>query len=143
VEQNLVILGGNMIGCEVAEFLTEKGNRVSVVKMRPGTAMAEDCEPTNRRGLLDSLQEYGVELLTGYRVEGLSGEGVQVVHRDSGERRTLEAETVVLALGSQPERRLVEGSHEDELKTYPIGDCREPENIRQAVYDGALVGRQI
>jgi NADPH-dependent 2,4-dienoyl-CoA reductase/sulfur reductase-like enzyme len=143
VEQNVVILGGNMIGCEVAEFLAERRNRVSVVKMRPGTELAEDCEPTNRRGLLDSLQEHRTELLTGYRVEGLTAEGVQVVHRDSGEERTLEAEFVVLALGSQPERRLMEVSSKEERETYPIGDCRNPENIRQAVYDGALVGRQI
>jgi len=141
--QNVVIIGGNMLGCEVAEFMADKGNFVSVIKMRPGAAMAEDCEPTNRRGLLDSLQECRVSLLSGFKVEGLTGDGVKVIERDSGEERTLEAETIVLALGAKPERSLIEDMKKEEVKFYPIGDCRQPNNIRQAIYEGALIGRQI
>jgi 2,4-dienoyl-CoA reductase-like NADH-dependent reductase (Old Yellow Enzyme family)/thioredoxin reductase len=143
VAQKVVVIGGNMLGCEVAEFMADQGNIVSVIKMRPGAAMAEDCEPTNRRGLLDSLQECRVNLLSGFKVEGLTGDGVKVVQRDSGEERTLEAETIVLALGATPERSLVDDLKKEEIEFYPIGDCRGPNNIRQAIYDGALVGRQI
>jgi len=143
VGQKVVVLGGNMLGCEVAEFMADKGNLVSVIKMRPGAAMAEDCEPTNRRGLLDSLQECRVNLLNNYKVEGLTGEGVKVVQRDSGEERMLEAETVVLALGAKPQRGLLEDLKKEEVKFHPIGDCRQPNNIRQAIYEGALVGRQL
>jgi thioredoxin reductase len=111
--------------------------------MRPGAAMAEDCEPTNRRGLLDSLQECRVNLLSNYKVAGLTGAGVKVVQRDSGEERTLEAETVVLALGAKPERGLLEDLKKEEVTFHPIGDCRQPNNIRQAIYEGTLIGRQI
>jgi NADPH-dependent 2,4-dienoyl-CoA reductase/sulfur reductase-like enzyme len=143
VAQKVVVIGGNMLGCEVAEFMADQGNIVSVIKMRPGAAMAEDCEPTNRRGLLDSLQECRVSLLSGFKVEGLTDDGVKVVQRDSGEERTLEAETIVLALGATPERSLVDDLKKEEIEFHPIGDCRQPNNIRQAIYDGALVGRQI
>ncbi len=105
--------------------------------------MAEDCEPTNRRGLLDALQECRVNFLSGFKLEGLSADGVKVIHRDSGEERTLEAETIVLALGAEPERRLVDDLKKEEIEFYPIGDCRQPKNIRQAIYEGALVGRQL
>jgi 2,4-dienoyl-CoA reductase-like NADH-dependent reductase (Old Yellow Enzyme family)/thioredoxin reductase len=143
VAQKVVVIGGNMLGCEVAEFMADQGNIVSVIKMRPGAAMAEDCEPTNRRGLLDSLQECRVNLLSGFKVEGLTDDGVKVVQRDSGEERTLEAETIVLALGATPERGLIDDLKKEEIEFHPIGDCRRPNNIRQAIYDGALVGRQI
>jgi len=143
VAQKVVVIGGNMLGCEVAEFMADQGNLVSVIKMRPGGAMAEDCEPTNRRGLLESLQECRVSLLTDFKVEGLSGDGVKVVQRDSGEERTLEAETIVLALGATPERSLVGDLKKKEIEFHPIGDCRQPNNIRQAIYEGALVGRQL
>jgi NADPH-dependent 2,4-dienoyl-CoA reductase/sulfur reductase-like enzyme len=143
VAQKVVILGGNMLGCEVAEFMADQGNIVSVIKMRPGAAMAEDCEPTNRRGLLDSLQECRVSLLSGFKVEGFTDDGVKVVQRDSGEERTLEAETIVLALGATPERSLVDDLKKEEIEFHPIGDCRQPNNIRQAIYEGALVGRQL
>ncbi len=141
--QKVVVLGGNMLGCEVAEFIAEKGNLVSVIKMRPGSAMAEDCEPTNRRGLLDSLQTCTVNLLSNYKVEGLTDDGVKVVKRDSGEELTLEAETIVLALGSKPDQGLVNALQKEDTSFYHIGDCREPKNIRQAIYEGALIGRQI
>ena len=132
-----------MLGCEVAEFLADQGNLVSVIKMRPGAAMAEDCEPTNRRGLLDSLEECRVSLLSDFKVAGLTGDGVKIVGRDSGEERTLEAETIVVALGAAPERGLVDKLKKEEIEFHPIGDCRQPNNIRQAIYDGALVGRQL
>jgi pyruvate/2-oxoglutarate dehydrogenase complex dihydrolipoamide dehydrogenase (E3) component len=132
-----------MLGCEVAEFMADQGNLVSVLKMRPGAAMAEDCEPTNRRGLLDSLEECRVKLLSGFKVEGLAGDGVNIVQRDTGEKRTLEAETIVLALGATPERGLFEDLKKEEIEFHAIGDCRQPNNIRQAIFEGALVGRQL
>jgi 2,4-dienoyl-CoA reductase-like NADH-dependent reductase (Old Yellow Enzyme family)/thioredoxin reductase len=143
VAQKVVVIGGNMLGCEVAEFMADQGNLVSVIKMRPGTEMAEDCEPTNRRGLLDSLQECRVSFLSGFKVAGLTGAGIKLVQRDSGEERTLEAETIVLALGATPERSLVDDLKKAEIEFHPIGDCRQPKNIRQAIYEGALVGRQL
>jgi len=143
VGQKVVVIGGNMLGCEAAEFMADQGNIVSVIKMRPGAAMAEDCEPTNRRGLLDSLQECRVNLMSGFKVEGLTGAGVKVVQRDSGEERTLEAETIVLALGAKPERRLFDDLKKADVEFHPIGDCRQPNNIRQAIYEGALIGRQL
>ena len=143
VAQKVVVIGGNMLGCEVAEYMADQGNLVSVIKMRPGGAMAEDCEPTNRRGLLDSLQECRVSLLSDFKVVGLTDEGVKIIQRDSGEERTLEAETIVLALGATPERSLVEDLKKEEIEFHAIGDCRQPKNIRQAIYDGALVGRQL
>jgi 2,4-dienoyl-CoA reductase-like NADH-dependent reductase (Old Yellow Enzyme family)/thioredoxin reductase len=143
VGQKVVVIGGNMLGCEVAEFMADQGNLVSVIKMRPGAEMAEDCEPTNRRGLLDSLKECRVSFLSGFKVAGLAGDGVKVVQRDSGEERTLEAETIVLALGATPDRSLVDDLKKEEIEFHPIGDCRQPNNIRQAIYEGALVGRQL
>ena len=143
VAQKVVVIGGNMLGCEVAEFMADQGNLVSVIKMRPGGAMAEDCEPTNRRGLLDSLQECRVNLLSDLKVQGLVNEGVKVVERDSGEERTLDADTIVLALGAKPERSLVQDLKKAEVEFHAIGDCRQPRNIRQAIYEGALVGRQL
>ncbi|MCP4694575.1 MAG: FAD-dependent oxidoreductase [Desulfobacterales bacterium] len=141
--RKVVIIGGNMLGCEVAEFMTEKGNLTSVIKMRPGGAMAENLEPTNRRGLLDCLEECRVNFITDYKVEGLSSEGVRVVQRDTGEEQILEAETIVLALGAKPERTLLETLKEKGIAFHPIGDCQKPRNIREAIYEGHLIGRQV
>jgi len=141
--QNVVILGGNMIGCETAEFIAEKGNKVSVIKMRPSAVIAEDMEPTNRRGLLDSLAAHKVQLLTDFRVERITSDGVKISKRESEEELTIKADTIVLALGSEPVYDLADAMKKKDILFYTIGDCEKPRNIRQAIYEGALIGRQI
>jgi len=138
-----VILGGSMIACETAEFLSEKRTKVSVIKMRPGPLMAEDMEPTNRRGLLDALQDRKVQMLTDFEVEGITNDGVKVVDRKSGKKQDIKADAVVSALGSKSVRDLAEIAEQTGRKIYIIGDCNKPNNIKQAVYDGSLCGRRI
>jgi 2,4-dienoyl-CoA reductase-like NADH-dependent reductase (Old Yellow Enzyme family)/thioredoxin reductase len=141
--QKVVIVGGSMMGCETAEFLAERGNEVSVIKMRPGADMAVDCEPTNRQGLLEALDANKVNLLSDYKIENFTSDGAKIVKRGTGDELTLAADTIVLALGSSPQRQLAEALEKAGRPFHPIGDCENPHNIRQAIYQGALIGRMI
>jgi len=139
--KKVAILGGGEVGCETAEFLAQKGNEVTVIEMLP--LIASDMEPTNRRGLLDSLKELKVRLLTNLKVEESITGGVKVVNTESGEAQTIEAEAIVLALGSQPKRDLAERLEKEGIDFYAIGDCQEPRRIKEAIYEGSLIGRQV
>lgn len=139
--KKIVILGGGEVGCETAEFLAQKGNGVTVIEMLP--LAASDMEPTNRRGLLDSLKELKVRLLTNLKVEEIITGGVKVVNTESGEVQTIKAEAIVLALGSQPERDLADRLEKEGIDFYTIGDCQEPGRIKEAIYEGSLIGRQV
>jgi 2,4-dienoyl-CoA reductase-like NADH-dependent reductase (Old Yellow Enzyme family)/thioredoxin reductase len=141
--RKVVVLGGSFMGCETAEYLAQKGNEVSVIKMRPGDEMAVDCEPTNRRGLLEALDACHVNLLSDYTIEEFTSDGARIAKRGSGDELTLTADTIVLALGSEPQRQLADALEEAGRCFHPIGDCENPHNIRQAIYQGALVGRMI
>jgi len=105
--------------------------------------IASDMEPTNRRGLLDSLKELKVRLLTNLKMEEIITGGVKVVNTESGEVQTIEAEAIVLALGSQPKRDLAERLEKEGIDFYAIGDCQEPGRIKEAIYEGSLIGRQV
>jgi len=102
-------------------------------------------EPTNRRGLLDALQEYGdkVKLLTNHKIVKRTSDGLEAVKGESGEKVTINADAIVLALGSAPVNKLAESLKRENIEFYCIGDCKDPKNIRQAIYEGSLVGRQI
>ena len=139
--KRVVILGGGMVGCETAEFLAQKDNEVTVVEMLP--QVASDMEPTNRRGLLDSLNNLKVSLLTNLRVEEITPAGVRVINTESGQEQTIKADIIVLALGSQPNDDLAEELRRKRVDFYLIGDCREPRDIKEAIYEGSLIGRQI
>ena len=141
--QKVAVIGGSMMACETAEFMADQGNEVSVIKMRSGSYMAEDCEPTNRRGIMEFMQEHKVQEITDHKLEKITSDGVDLIDNATGEPVSFEASVVVLALGSAPVRDLADALEEQGITSRMIGDCYQPKNIKQAIYQGALVGRQV
>lgn len=142
-KQKVAILGGSMMACETAETLAAYDNEVSVIKMRPGTYMAEDCEPTNRRGIMEFLDKHNVAQITDHTFEKITKTGVEITDNATGKTALIDADVVVIALGSTPQRALADQLEADGIEFKMIGDCCKPNNIKKAIYDGALVGRQI
>ena len=66
-----------------------------------------------------------------------------IVEDKSGKKESLEADSVVFALGSRSNRRLVEAL-KDKVKTvYAIGDCVRPGRVHNAVQEAAHLAREI
>jgi NADPH-dependent 2,4-dienoyl-CoA reductase/sulfur reductase-like enzyme len=141
--KKVAVIGGSMMACETAEYMAARKNEVSVIKMRPGSYMAEDCEPTNRRGIMEFMQQHKVREITDHGFERITGAGVDLVDNVTGRPVSLEADVVVLALGSDPVRDLAEALEEQGVSFRMIGDCCQPKNIKQAIYQGSLAGRQV
>lgn len=141
--KKVAVIGGSMLACETSELIASQGNEVCVIKMRPGTYMAEDCEPTNRRGIMEFMKEHKVREITDHKLERITDRGVELVDNISGELVSVEADLIVLALGSSPVRDLCDALEEKEIPFTMIGDCTTPKNIKQAIYQGALAGRQV
>ena len=140
VGERVVIIGGELVGCETAEFLAEKGKEVTVT--RRGSEMAIRVGPSLRPLLLKRLADKGVKLLPGVKYEGITSRGLALTTKE-GLRKTIEADTTILAAGSQPNDRLF-----DELKgmvseIYSVGDCVEPRTIRDAIAEGFRIGCKI
>ncbi len=55
----------------------------------------------------------------------------------------LEADTVVLAVGTKPNRHLTEELKGIVPEVYSIGDCVEPRDALDAIREGAELGRKI
>jgi hypothetical protein len=55
----------------------------------------------------------------------------------------LPADTVVMAVGAKPENNLLAELQEIVPEVYAIGDCVQARNAREAISEGAEVGRQI
>jgi 2,4-dienoyl-CoA reductase-like NADH-dependent reductase (Old Yellow Enzyme family)/thioredoxin reductase len=141
--QKVAVVGGSMLACETAELMASQGNRVTAIKMRPGSYMAEDCEPTNRRGIMDYLREHRVNEVTDHKFNKITPTGVELTNTETGNTVTVEADVVVLALGSQPTNNLADLLEKKGIPFRMIGDCCQPKNIKQAIYQGALAGRQL
>ncbi|MFC1916812.1 FAD-dependent oxidoreductase [Chloroflexota bacterium] len=140
VGNSVAIIGGELVGCETAEFLVEKGKKVTVT--RRGPEMALRVGSVLRPFFLDRLLEKGVTLLTGIRYEGVTAEGLTVMTKE-GERKTIEADTIVLAVGSTPDKKLYEEVKGKVPEIHLAGDCVEPRTIREAIADGYSIGLKI
>jgi len=98
--RSLIILGAGYIGCEFGHFFSTLGAAVTVVD-RSGAIAGEDEDV---RGLF--TEEFGkrVDLLLHTEVVEVAREsgGVRVTIEKEGERRTLEAEVLLVAMGRRP-----------------------------------------
>ena len=140
VGNKVVVIGGELVGCETAEFLAEKGKKVTVT--RRGAEMALRVGPTLRDFFLDRLWQKGVALLTEIRYNEVTPEGLVVMTKE-GERKTIKADTIVLAAGAIPDRMLYQEVKGKVSETYLAGDCVEPRRIREAIADGYRIGLEI
>ena len=139
VGERVAIIGGELVGCETAEYLADQGRKVIVT--RRGGAMAASTNPLARDILLARLKARGVTLLPGVKYEEITDEGV-VITRE-GQRQTILADTIVLAAGAIPEVSLLSALQARGIPVYAIGDCASPGKIADALRDGARVGREI
>ena len=92
---------------------------------------------------MDALKEYQVKIITELEIEEVNDKGVSVMDRLTGERRFIEAEAMVLAMGTQSVQGLAEALEQKPIEHVTIGDCREPRNVMDSVYEGSLISRQI
>lgn len=133
VGENVVVIGGEMVGCEVAEFLAEQGKKVTVT--RRGGEMATKLNPSPRMALLARLAQKGVKLLTGVTYERISEEGLVIINPE-GQREVIPADTIVIAAGTRPNRDLARVLYSRVPEIKVIGDAQEPRKVRDAISEG-------
>ncbi len=135
--ERVAVIGGELVGCETAAYLAEQGKRVTI--MRRGPELATKVGPSVRAPLIRRLEAKGVSILTGVEYEEITEAGV-IVRTREGERRTVEADTVVLAAGAKPNTDLLASIEGKVPQVFCVGDCIEPRGIREAVEGGYRVG---
>jgi pyruvate/2-oxoglutarate dehydrogenase complex dihydrolipoamide dehydrogenase (E3) component len=140
VGKRVTVIGGGLVGCETADFLSENGKEVTVLEMLQELAIT--LSSAMRARLIARLISKKVVMMTGVNVRGISGRGVDVVDGE-GHMQFLECDTVVLAIGFEANRSLAEALGQEGIETYLIGDCVERHSILEAVADGFRVGSSL
>ena len=136
----VLVAGGAAMGCEIAAHLASLGKKVVVVEMMGGLAL--DLENRSRAALLHLLKERGVSTLLNWRLERIE-EGRVLLSDRNRNRKEVETDSVILALGLKPNQDLLEPLRKSFPEVQVIGDCLEPRKIYQAIHEGAFAGRII
>lgn len=96
----MVIVGGGVIGCEMAHIFSAFGSKVTVVEMLDRILATEDKEAS--RAVVKSLGARGVEFMTSVKVKKAKVKGGEVtVSLEGGE--DIVCDTVVVAVGRRPQ----------------------------------------
>jgi len=140
VGERAIVIGGELVGCETAEFLADAGKTVTIT--RRGPSMAAAVAPMIGQPLVGRLSAKGVTMLTGVKYEEVNDEGLVITTGD-GEKRTIPADTIVLAAGSRPNTELIQQLGDSIPELYQVGDCVQPQGIREAIADGLRIARAL
>jgi 2,4-dienoyl-CoA reductase (NADPH2) len=139
--ERVLVIGGERLACETAEFLADKGKKVTVI--RQGRKMAVSVGPVQRGRLLTRLLEKGAILMSGVqKYEEITEGGLTLIDRE-GNKKTIEADTIVYAVGMKANKKLAGELEEKVPALYRIGDCIRPREILDAVDEGARIGCQV
>ena len=134
-----LILGGGLVGTELAVYLAGLGRKVTIMEMLP--ALNDGGNMVHFNALRFELERLGIMLALGTSAAVINDRGVETV-RDSV-HGFIEADTVVIAAGQKPLWDESDTLRFCAPEFHQIGDCRAPRNILQATMEGYNVARTI
>lgn len=153
--RRVVVVGGGAVGCETAIMLADEGTlsgeqvkflmlhqaetpdnirkmllnswrQVTIVEL--ASDVGQDIGISTKWVAKKHLNQLGIKCLVETKVVDISEEGV-TVEGGNGERWTIAADTVVLALGSKAENELYQELVDELPEVYVIGDAVKPGKI--------------
>ncbi len=104
VPLSVIVLGGGIVACELAQFLRRIGAKVIQIQRSPHILRDYSCDAAEV--VQSAFRGDGIELFTNTRIQGISGDrgGVSVVFEDlsSGKLVRRKAAHLLNALGREP-----------------------------------------
>ncbi|MDL2198058.1 FAD-dependent oxidoreductase [Halopseudomonas aestusnigri] len=128
--KQVVIIGGGLVGLELAEFLAERGRSVSVVE--PTESLGRELSIVRRWRVLDNLRKHSVAMHRQTSVVAIDQCQVHCLDENGG-AFSLPADSVVIALGAAPQGDLAEQLARSGIAVSRIGDCNEVGYIEGAL----------
>jgi 2,4-dienoyl-CoA reductase-like NADH-dependent reductase (Old Yellow Enzyme family)/thioredoxin reductase len=140
IGKRVIVIGGGFIGCETAEFLAEKGKKVTVVEILP--ELASELYYPYADLMIQRLKERGIETFVGVKDEEITDKGMEIVD-GGGKRIFFEADDLVLSTGSVADKALFESLKGKVPELFEVGDCVNVSRIYEAISSGAEVGMKV
>ena len=133
-KENILVVGGGLIGMETADFLTAKGSKVTVIEMlkkSPVSKMASHGYMLHKR-----LRDGGCRMMLNTKLEGID-EGSVIVSADGKSQTLSPVDQVVIAVGMKSAKDLKAYLEKEGVRHYIVGDAVEPRRIMEATEEGA------
>jgi 2,4-dienoyl-CoA reductase-like NADH-dependent reductase (Old Yellow Enzyme family)/thioredoxin reductase len=131
----VLVVGGGMVGIEAADWLAAGSHVVVVVELLK--AVASDMETVSRTLTLRRLEERGVDIFTGTRIDRIEDDEVFVSDVEGSEQRSLgRFNTIVIATGRQAHDPLSASLRAAGVDVAIVGDAIIPGQVIDATAGG-------
>lgn len=137
--KKVVIVGGGLVGVELAEFLVERGRQVTVLE--EGEKFGVELAVVRRWRVLHTLREENVAMIAGAKV--VSIEPGRVSYQVAEEVKVELADSVVLAVGASANHDLADQLKGLDIPLWQVGDCSGVSYIEGAMHEGNRAGREV
>lgn len=140
IGQRVVIIGGELVGLELAEFLQERGRQVAVVD--EVAQLGRGLSPTRRSVMLEHFPDLGIALHSNAANIAIGAKTVTFQDAD-GAGVELPADTVIIAKGAEANTGLYDALRKAGVDAHMVGDCQGVGYIFGAVRNAADVAARI
>lgn len=135
------IIGGGMVGAELADALRVRNCPTQLIEMRKEIAVG--MPRNNRFELIERLQEAGVRIFTDCSITGIGGTRLSIKNGDGQAEQIDIGENLVFATGPRPNRHVLDIVKTTGVPCSEIGDCNSPGDFLSTLRDASMVGLRV
>ena len=136
---DVVVIGGGGDGAETAEYLAERGKKVTIIEQLD--EIAQDLPTVTKAALLFSLANHHVTIMTNTVVESVRNGELLLIKGDK--KLSIKADSIVVAVGHGPNNEIIGEMKTVGCEVYTCGDVNRPREILSAVREGLELGLKI
>lgn len=138
----VVVVGGGLVGCEMALDLAQKGKKVTILEaLSKIMAVNGPICSANKEMLEELLPFHGVDIICNAKVTGFQDGAVS--YEADGKAEKLDADSVILSVGYRSADELYHELEFDVADLYLLGDAGKVSNIMYAIWDAFEVANHI
>lgn len=118
--KHIVIIGGELVGVELAEYLMERGRIVTVLE--PASRLGKGLLLVRRMRLLAELKEHGVAMHGGVQQMRIEKDIVRFADA-AAQQQSVQADHVIMAMGASADTLLADKLAASGWRVETVGDC--------------------
>ena len=134
----ITVLGGGTVGIETADLLLEKGCKVSVIEYKKN--LAEGLSKSNRREILDRLENASVQILTNAYIINVMSHDIELNIDNGSIQKVSIGDALIIAVGAQPQLNVLEEIQILGISHVVVGDANSPGDFMSCIRDAWMVG---
>ncbi|MBE9469087.1 MAG: FAD-dependent oxidoreductase [Bacteroidetes bacterium] len=142
MKDNAVIIGGGLVGCELALHFAADGNKTTIIEgLNDILSSGKPLPPMNETMLRELLIFNKVSINAGRKLSKIKENSIEIISNSGTEE--MKCTQVVLAIGYRSNNKIYNAIRNEYPEVYNIGDSQNVRNIKGAVWDAYEVARNI